>query len=84
MEAVRDSRKVVEAYKSFDNLNPMEVLRNSKEPFVRPKQLIWNGGTYRQTHRQTDPCIELRYAQLTSPHLKSDITARNGYVNIKH
>ena len=39
MEAVRDSRKVVEAYKSFDNLNPMEVLRNSKEPFVRPKQL---------------------------------------------
>ena len=46
----------------------MKVIRNSKEPFVRPKQLIWNGGTYRQTdrqtHRQTDPCIELRYAQL--------------------
>ena len=46
----------------------MEAIRNSKESFVRPKQLIWYGGTYRQTdrhtHRQTDPCIELRYAQL--------------------
>ena len=37
--------------------NPMEVTRNSKEPFVRPKQLIWNGGTDRQTDTHTDPCI---------------------------
>ena len=50
----------------------MEVIKNSKETFVRLQQLIWNGGTDRQTdtqtdrqtHRQTDPCIELRYAQL--------------------
>ena len=34
--------------------NPMKVIRNSKEPVVRPKQLIWNGGTDTQTHRQTD------------------------------
>ena len=48
--------------------NPMEVIKNSKETFVRLQQLIWNGGTDtqtdRQTDRQTDPCIELRYAQL--------------------
>ena len=44
--------------------NHMKVIRNSKEPFVRPKQLIWNGGTDTQTHTQTDPYIELRYAQL--------------------
>ena len=43
---------------------PMEVIKNSKEPFVKPKHLIWNGGTDRQTDTQTDPCIELRYAQL--------------------
>ena len=47
---------------------PMEVIKNSKEPFVKPKHLIWNGGTDRHTDRhtdrQTDPCIELRYAQL--------------------
>ena len=43
---------------------PMEVIKNSKEPFVKPKHLIWNGGTDTQTDRQTDPCIELRYAQL--------------------
>ena len=46
----------------------MEVIKNSKETFVRLQQLIWNGGTDthtdRQTHTQTDPCIELRYAQL--------------------
>ena len=50
----------------------MEVIKNSKETFVRLHQLIWNGGTDRQTHRhtdtqtdrQTDPYIELRYAQL--------------------
>ena len=50
----------------------MEVIKNSKETFVRLQQLIWNGGTDRQTDRQTDtqtdrqtdPCIELRYAQL--------------------
>ena len=41
--------------------NPLEVIRNSKELFVRPNQLIWYGGT----DRQTDLCIELRYAQLT-------------------
>ena len=39
MEVDINSWKVVAAYESFDNLNPMEVLRNSKEPFVRPKQL---------------------------------------------
>ena len=27
----------------------MEAIRNSKESFVRPKQLIWYGGTYIQT-----------------------------------
>ena len=46
----------------------MEVIKNSKETFVRLQQLIWNRGTDtqtdRQTDRQTDPYIELRYAQL--------------------
>ena len=45
----------------------MEAIRNSKESFVRPKQLIWYGGTYIHTYTQTDtqidPYIELRYAQ---------------------
>ena len=57
---------------------PMEVIKNSKEPFVKPKHLIWNGGTDRQTHRhtdrQTDPCIELRYAQLNILFDKADMT----------
>ena len=44
--------------------SPLEAIRNSKESFVRPKRLIWYGGTYIHTHRHTDPCIELRYAQL--------------------
>ena len=38
----------------------MEVIRNLKKGFVRQKHLIWNGWT----DRQTDPRIELRYAQL--------------------
>ena len=42
----------------------MEVIRNSKKAFMRPKHYIWNGGTDRHTDRHTDPCIELRYAQL--------------------
>ena len=62
----------MEAYESLNNhmhMEPyMEAIRNSKESFVRPKQLIWYGGTDRQTHTQThtqtDPYIELRYAQL--------------------
>ena len=33
--------------------NPMKVIRNSKEPFVRPKELFWNRGTHRHTHAQT-------------------------------
>ena len=52
----------------------MEVIRNSKKGFVRPKHLIWNGGTDRQTHAQTNthtgPCIELRYAQLNMLRLR--------------
>ena len=31
----------------------MKVIKNSKETFVRPKQLIWNGGTDRHTDTQT-------------------------------
>ena len=42
----------------------MEVIKNSKETFVRLQQLIWNGGTDTHTDTQTDPCIELRYSQL--------------------
>ena len=58
--------------------NLIKVIRNSKKEFVRPKQLIWTGGTDRQTHTQTDtqtdPCIELRYAQLKmSGNLKAEI-----------
>ena len=49
-------------------MEPIEVIKNSNKAFVRQKYLIWNGGTDRQTHRHThihtDPCIELRYAQL--------------------
>ena len=41
-------------------MEPIEVIRNSNKAFVRQKYLIWNGGT----DRQTDPYIELRYAQL--------------------
>ena len=49
-------------------MEPIEVIKNSNKAFVRQKYLIWNGGTHRhtdtQTDRQTDPYIELRYAQL--------------------
>ena len=45
-------------------MEPIEVIKNSNKAFVRQKYLIWNGGTDTQTHRQTDPYIELRYAQL--------------------
>ena len=56
LEAVRSLWKVMEAYGSLNNhMEPIEVIKNSKKAFVRPKRLIWNGGTYRQTDRQTDP-----------------------------
>ena len=42
----------------------MEVIRNSKNAFVRQKQLFSSRGTHRQTHTLTYPCIELHYAQL--------------------
>ena len=42
----------------------MEVIRNSKKEIFKPKQIILNEGTHKQTGRQTDPCIELRYAHL--------------------
>ena len=45
-------------------MEPIEVIKNSNKAFVRQKYLIWNGGTDRHTHIHTDPCIELRYAQL--------------------
>ena len=48
-------------------MEPIEVIKNSNKAFVRQKYLIWNGGTDRHTDRQTDPCIELRYVQLTMP-----------------
>ena len=53
----------------------MEVIRNSKKGFVRPKHLIWNGGTDRQTdtHTHTDPCIELRYTQLKNKKKHDDM-----------
>ena len=59
----------MEAHGSLNNhMEPMEAIRNSEESFFRPKQLIWYGGTDRQTHtqthRHTDPYIELRHAQL--------------------
>ena len=40
--------------------NPMEVIKNSKETFVRLQQLIWNGGTDRQTDTQTDTHTDRR------------------------
>ena len=51
--ADRIQLKVMEPYGSLNN--PMEVIRNrnSKKSFIRPKQLIWNGGTHRQTYTQT-------------------------------
>ena len=40
-------RKLMEALITI--WNPVEVISNSKKTFLRPKQLIWNGGTDRQT-----------------------------------
>ena len=43
--------KLMKAWTTICIWNPMEAIRNSKESFVRPKELIWNGGTYIHTHR---------------------------------
>ena len=57
LEAVRVSWKLMEA------CNPTEVIRNSKEAFVK---LIKNAAT----DRQLNPCIELYYAQLNIDFLR--------------
>ena len=50
----------MEAYGRLNNhMEPLEVIRNSKRVFSRPKQFNSD-----RRDRQTDPCIELRYAQL--------------------
>ena len=54
METVRSPWKVMEGYGSLNNnMEPIEVIRNSKKAFVRQKYLIWDKGTDRQTDRQT-------------------------------
>ena len=59
MHSIKSNGKYwIEAYERLWKLmksliiirNPMEVIRYSKEPFVRPKQFIWNGGTDTHTY----------------------------------
>ena len=96
MEHIGRYLKVMEAFGILNQIwNLIKVIRNSKKEFVRQKQFFWTGGTDRQTHRhtdtQTDPCIELRYAQLKIEEaikayqtaLNIDSTLKNAPVHLK-